>query len=229
MKQETVQKYLMEPPLPSVYKPHHGKLTKYNPFIHRRFFQEGCRNSLQIFREMQQQGYTGGCTIVVNYVTQLRQLLGEPSTAGPIMRTRLTPLKAAVASPREIAWWFCLPTDRLTQKQREQLQTLCKADSELNSLYDLAQAFFRLLREHSSSLLEPWMENALESQTPELRGFARGLGRDEAAVCAGLASPWSQGQTRDISRASSSSKGRDMDEPGSICSGNEYFMLLDLP
>jgi transposase len=87
------------------------------------------------------------------------------------------------------------PTDRLTQKQREQLQTLCQADSELSSLYDLAQAFFRLLREHSSSRLEPWMENALESQTPELRGFARGLGRDEAAVRAGLDLPWSQGQT----------------------------------
>jgi transposase len=46
MKQETVQKYLMEPPRPSVYKPRHGKLTKYKPFLHRRFFQEGCRNSL---------------------------------------------------------------------------------------------------------------------------------------------------------------------------------------
>jgi transposase len=134
--------------------------------------------------------------MVVNFVTQLRQLLGEPSTAGPVMRTKPTPLKAAVASPREIAWWFCLPTDRLTQKQREQLQTLCKADSELSSLYDLAQTFFRLLREHSSSLLEPWMENALASQTPELRGFARGLGRDEAAVRAGLASRFLSGADR---------------------------------
>lgn len=39
------------------------------------------------------------------------------------------------------------------------------------------------------------MENALESQTPELRSFARGLGRDEPAVRAGLDLPWSQGQT----------------------------------
>ncbi len=39
------------------------------------------------------------------------------------------------------------------------------------------------------------MESALESQTPELRSFARGLGRDEAAVRAGLDLPWSQGQT----------------------------------
>ena len=195
MKHETVQKYLMEPPRPPVYTPRHGKLARYKPYIHQRFFQEGCRNSLQIFREMQQQGYTGGSTIVVNYVTQLRQLLGEPSTAGPVMRTRPTPLKAAVPSPREIAWWFCLPRNRLSQKQQEQLKLLQEAESELSEIYYLAQAFFSLIRDHSSSQLTLWMANALQSQTPELRSFARGLGRDEAAVRAGLDLPWSQGQT----------------------------------
>lgn len=195
MNQETVQKYLMQPPRPSVYKPRHGKLTRYKPFLHRRFFQEGCCNSLEILRELQQQGYTGSSTIVVNYVTQLRQLIGEPSTAGPVMRTRPTPLKAMAPSPREIAWWFCLPISRLTTKQEDQLRFLQNAESELSSLYELAQAFFRMIREHSSSQFSLWMQDALESQTPELRGFARGLGRDEAAVRAGLSLPWSQGQT----------------------------------
>ncbi len=195
MKHETVQKYLMEPPRPPVYKPQQGKLARYKPYIQQRFFQEGCRNSLQLFREMQQQGYTGGPTIVVNYVTQLRQLIGEPSTAGPVMRTKPTPLKAAVASPREIAWWFCLPIPRLTQKQQKHLQSLREADDELNEIYDLAQIFFRLLKDHSSSGLTLWMESALQGKAPELRSFARGLGRDEAAVRAGLDLPWSQGQT----------------------------------
>jgi transposase len=185
----------MQPPRPSVYKPRHGKLTRYKPYIHRRFFQEGCRNSLEILRELHQQGYTGGATIVVNSVTQLRQLIGEPSTAGPVMRTKPTPLKDVVPSPRAIAWWFCLPINRLTDKQHEQLQLLQEGNRELSSLYDLAQAFFRMLREHSSTQLSLWMQDALESQTPELRGFARGLGRDEAAVRAGLDLPWSQGQT----------------------------------
>jgi len=111
------------------------------------------------------------------------------------MRTKPTPLKAIVPSPREIAWWFCLPINRLTNKQHDQLQVLQGTDSELNSLYDLAQAFFCMIREHSSSTFSLWMQEALESQTPELRGFARGLGHDEAAVRAGLSLPWSQGQT----------------------------------
>jgi transposase len=132
---------------------------------------------------------------VVNYVTQLRQLLGEPSTAGPVMRTRPTPLKGIVPSPREIAWWFCLPTDRLSIKHGKHLQSLQEADQEWSSLYTLAQAFFGLIREHSSSRLSSWVEEASECLIPELRGFARGLGRDEAAIRAGLDLPWSQGQT----------------------------------
>jgi len=195
MKHETMQKYLMEPPRPPVYKPQQGKLAKHKSYIQQRFFQDGCRNSLQIFREMQQQGYTGGSTSVVNYVTQLRQLLGEPSTAGPVMRTRPTPLKAAVPSPREIARWFCLPVNRLTQKQQEHLQLLQEADSELSEVYRLAQTFFCLIRDHSASQLTLRMANVLQGQTPELRSFARGLGRDEAAVRAGLDLPWSRGQT----------------------------------
>lgn len=195
MKQETVQKSLLEPPHPPVYKPRRGKLTPYTPFIHQRFFQEKCRNSLQILREMQQQGYTGSSTMVVNYVTQLRQLLGEPSTAGPVMRTKPTPLKGIVPSPREIAWWFCLPPDRLSAKHREALELLQETDQELRSLYTLAQAFLRMIREHSSSQLSSWVQEAEECLTPELRGFVRGLERDEDAIRAGLDLPWSQGQT----------------------------------
>lgn len=85
--------------------------------------------------------------------------------------------------------------ERLTQRQYQQLQILREADGELYSLYNLAQAFFRLIREHSSAQLTPWMKIALESQAPELRSFARGLRRDETAVRAGLDLPWSQGQT----------------------------------
>jgi Transposase len=90
----------------------------------------------------------------------------------------------------------CVGSDnRLSQKQQEQLQILQEADDELSQIYDLAQTFFRLIRDHSSSQLTPWMERALQGKIPELRSFVRGLERDEAAVRAGLDLPWSQGQT----------------------------------
>jgi transposase len=98
------------------------------------------------------------------------------------MRTKPTPLKGIVPSPREIAWWFCLPVDRRSTKHREHLQFLQETDREWSSLYNLAQAFFRMIREHSSSQLSSWVEEVEECLIPELRGFARGLGRDESAI-----------------------------------------------
>lgn len=45
------------------------------------------------------------------------------------------------------------------------------------------------------ALQQPRCATRGQGKTPELRSFARGLGRDEAAVRAGLDLPWSQGQT----------------------------------
>jgi len=52
-----------------------------------------------------------------------------------------------------------------------------------------------MIREHSSSQLSSWVKEAEACLTPEFRGFARGLGRDEAAIRTGFDLPWSQGQT----------------------------------
>ena len=222
MKQETVQKYLMEPPRPSVYKPRYGKLTRYKPFLHRRFFQEGCRNSLQMFREMHQQGYLGGSTIVVNYVTQLRQLIGEPSTAGPVMRTRPTPLKEIVASPREIAWWFCLPASRLAL-----------AASVADYLYASRYGKFAVWRDLLLSLDLRGDERVLDV-TRRFPGFHRWLPNCEALpedldemkrLCAlDSTYPGLKAKRKGRSRVSSSSRDRDMAQPGLICSASGSCM-----
>jgi transposase len=46
----------------------------------------------------------------------------------------------------------------------------------------------------SCTALEPWLEEASRSGIAELRTFAAGIKRDEAAVLAALTYEWSQGQ-----------------------------------
>ena len=41
--------------------------------------------------------------------------------------------------------------------------------------------------------LADWLRRAVATPVPEMRGFARGIGQDEAAVRAGLSLPWSNG------------------------------------
>ncbi|WP_407697021.1 transposase [Skermanella mucosa] len=59
------------------------------------------------------------------------------------------------------------------------------------ALYDLAQRFGRMVRQHGADDLTPWLAEALES---DLRPSAEGLRHDLAAVWAALATPWSNGQ-----------------------------------
>jgi len=194
MGRQRVRRLLKGPPERTIHKHPSPKLSPWKSYLRNRFFEDGCRNSLDLYREIHSQGYDGCMTIVVNYVTKLRQQIGEPSTAGPVTRTQPTLANDALPTPRQSAWWFYLPYEHLREKQQNQLQQLRSHDNELNTAYQLAQQFRNLLNRHSSTGFDQWLEEALACDIAEIRSFARGLVRDEKAVRAGLDLPWSQGQ-----------------------------------
>lgn len=191
MGRQRVRWLLKGPPERIIHKHPSPKLGPWKAHVRSRFFEDGCRNSLELYREIHALGYDGGATIVVNYVTKLRQEIGEPSTAGPVQKTQPTLLKDALATPRQIAWWFCLPQERLDDKQKQQLQQLLTSDTNLNTAYQLAQQFTRFIKHHSSVDFDQWVEKTLTCTISEFRSFARGLKRDEDAVRAGFDLPWS--------------------------------------
>jgi transposase len=58
----------------------------------------------------------------------------------------------------------------------------------------LAQGFCRLTRERDVGSFADWLTQVFESEITELKGFARGLLQDRAAVEASLSLEWSNGQ-----------------------------------
>jgi len=66
---------------------------------------------------------------------------------------------------------------------------------------ELAQAFAQMIRGRKASALEAWQQETTTSGVPELRTFAAGIKRDQAAVLAALTSEWSQGQVEGRSTA----------------------------
>ena len=57
----------------------------------------------------------------------------------------------------------------------------------------LADQFADLLRKRSSGTLSDWLLKGEASSCPEMRGFAEGIRRDEAAVRAAVTETWSNG------------------------------------
>lgn len=88
-----------------------------------------------------------------------------------------------------------LPPEKLTVKQKQQLEQLSQASPELFMASHLTQDFVNLLKERQAQTLDHWLKCAKASRVAELVRFANGISRDYAAVYAAFSRPESNGIT----------------------------------
>lgn len=180
----TVRRYLRAPTF-AERRPHvcpGGKLDAYQDYLLRRW-QEGCHNALQLWRELKQQGFTGGATIVRNYVRSWREDEGPPL----VRETR-----RAVPSVRTLSW-LLLPKEQRSETQLQMRQRLLEAFPSLKQSQELVQQFRSLLRQGAVAELDAWLKQAQTSDLADIATFARGLEPDRSAIEAAITEKWSNG------------------------------------
>jgi transposase len=185
---ETVYRYLRmaHPPERKHPKPRRKVLDPYLPYLLRRW-DEGCHDGMRLWREVRALGFTASSSTVSRLVAGLRRGLPRPQ--------RSALLRVAGPSARQVTLLFMRrPEDRSTA-QSSYLTYLCQGDAAIATAYALTQEFGVMVRERQGERLSEWMAAAIESNIIELRGFARGLASDLAAVRAGLTLIHSNGQT----------------------------------
>jgi transposase len=163
-------------------------LDAFIPYLQQRW-REGCRKGVQLCQEIKARGFKGSHSTVLRYVRYLKlaTAAGEIPPAPP----DTSPLRRA--SVREVVWaMLCRPAKRDTTQQ-QLLAQLCEASPEIAQAHALSQEFQRLIRQRDLAGLEPWLEQAIRSQIPELRAFAVGLRREWEAIATTLCLPWSNG------------------------------------
>jgi transposase len=84
------------------------------------------------------------------------------------------------------------PAER-TEKQQAHVARLRGIGAEVVEAVGLVEAFAALVRKQGGTTLKDWQEKALKGAGSELRRFAEGLERDQAAVQAALDERWSNG------------------------------------
>jgi len=156
---------------------------RYEQYLRERW-EAGCQNVQQLWREICEQGYGGSSQAVRRFVSLWSRT--------PASRPEPLPHPA---SPRHAAWLLMHSDDKLTDEERAERDALRQQDAILQELYDIAQEFRRFVREQDSQALDDWLRKATATSIREIRGFARHLQRDLAAVEAALRLPWSNGQT----------------------------------
>lgn len=158
-------------------------LDPYKAYVLKRW-QEGCRKGVQLLHELQAQGYRGSTRAIYRYLAFLDASLEVTAQA--------TPTQEPFSAKRAV-WLLIRRTGDLDAADQEQLAFLRHASDQVERAYQLAQSFTHMLRDRQGQLLEDWLQEAASSDLPELRQFAAGIRRDQAAVQAGLTLSYSNG------------------------------------
>jgi transposase len=184
---KVVRRFLAAPAFPerAARPPRVTLLTPFHEYLQRRWT-EGCHNAAQLLREISQQGYRGKRRAVNEFVAKWRRTENQPVVLSARDLLSRTP------SPRWAAFLLLQPAEKRTNEQQSFVDRLVRLD-EVGQVAELARQFVQIIRDRQSEELDGWIERAKNSAVPELRRFAAGLKRDDAAVRAALEEPWSNG------------------------------------
>src|SRR5712671_2401753 len=182
----TIERYLQMPTWPAPqHRRHYGRsvLNPYKAVLLARW-NAGCRTAIQLFRELQAQGYPGSYRRVAAYASRLRQAQGLPPRRQG--RRQTLPVVAEPTSqpltPRRATWLVLRREAQRTEAETQQLTQLRTQSTAVAEAMDLAQDFAALVRQRQPAQLDPWLTRATASTLDALRRFATGLLEDYAAV-----------------------------------------------
>lgn len=201
----TVQRWVNEGKFRHDVRRRRSKLDSRLPFISRRW-QEGCRNILQLWRELTEQGYDGSYRSLHNYLGRHFspppvlpalppppvQLVDKGRNVRRIHRSGSPPL-IPPPSPRQTLWMLLKP-EKLKEPGQEVIKRLVELSPEIKKAVKLADHFYLLMKERKVGQLSAWMEEAHNSKIPELRAFVRGIENDRTVIEAAMSHEWSNGQ-----------------------------------
>ena len=135
---------------------------------------------MQLYQEIQAQGYQGSSQTIYRFVRSLRKkrrVIWKPEVPH-------APLQDFSAN--DAVWLFARDPDSLDEKERETLAAICQASETAQTTYQLVQEFRHLLHHREGEKLDAWLAKSAASQIRELQSFVQGIERDKVAVVAGL-------------------------------------------
>lgn len=135
-------------------------------------------------------GYRGQRSVALAYITRLREVSRLPARSR-MLATEVTvnDQRASKITSRQAAFLVLRrsPNEEEVSKIARWRAAHPDLDEAIIRTLDLADIF----RKKRTADLDRWLDDASESTIAPLRGFARSLRRDESAVRAAVASPWS--------------------------------------
>lgn len=180
-----------------------GALTPFEPYLRQRW-KEGCRNALQLWREVCTKGYRGKTHRQVAKWVKLRREepkryshMSKRATASvaplPVIANPTGASQVIVPSAKRLAWLLVKDQEQLDEKENVLLGPLLQ-HSAVAKCYALGQQFTKMVRYQLSKKLPAWLKACRDSGIAEFASFADGIKSDCSAIRAALTLEWSNGQ-----------------------------------
>jgi transposase len=159
------------------------------------YWNAGCHEALQRFRQLCQHGYTGSYATVARYARRLRQAQGLPPRPQPVHRP-VPPVAEPTTRPltvRRAAALMLKRDEKRTAEDAQQLVHLQAQHPELAEAIALTQDCAQVVRQRQPEQRDIWLERATQSALTAFQRFAKSLRADYAAVKAAVTLRWSTG------------------------------------
>lgn len=189
---QTVAQYVRSDGFPVRGRPK-SLLDPYKPYL-LACWNRGCRTGMRLYEDLQRQGYRGGRSTVLGYLTQLRKAQGlAPRTRTVQPAPPVTDPTVQCVTPRQATWLTLRQLKDVTEEEQHLLARLPHAHAAFAQAISLAQGFAQLLRARQPERLDGWLQQAAASSLPAFQRLAHSFQRDYAAIKAGVTLPWSTG------------------------------------
>jgi transposase len=165
-----------------------SRLDGYREWIDARLA-EGFTNVAELRRRLTELGFKGSYGSVYKLVTKRLGAAGK-------RRDRLNAAEPPVPAPpsaRQLSFEWVRRAEKRKPTEQARLDAIRAWSDELAAALDLADGFADLIRKRSSETLGEWLARGEACSDPDLRRFAEGIRRDEAAVHAAVTQKWSNG------------------------------------
>lgn len=168
-------------------------IDAYLPYLERRMA-EGCTVSMQLWREIQAQEYTGSRHQVVRWMQQQRTV-AAPTTPRPYLSTSTSPPTASPSLPLPAPRQLVLRADEERTDEEKANFARIRQHPTVQTAYQIARQFQRMIHERSDAQFSSWLHNCQGCDIPNLQTFAAGLEREEPSIRLALSTAWSNGPT----------------------------------
>jgi transposase len=165
-----------------------SRLDGYREWIDARLA-EGFTNTAELHRRLTERGFKGSYGSVYEFVAKRLGAAGK-------RRERLNAAEPPVPAPpsaRQLSFEWARRAEERKPPEQARLDAIRARSDELAAALDLADGFADLIRKRSPETLGEWLARGEASSDPDLRRFAEGIRRDEAAVHAAVTETWSNG------------------------------------